>query len=44
MRRGDSLWSIARNYGVEVDSLKDVNNLAGNRIYAGQTLRIPAAN
>lgn len=43
VRRGDSLWSIARNYGVDVDSLKDVNNLAGNRIYAGQTLRIPPA-
>lgn len=43
VRRGDSLWSIARNYGVDVDSLKEVNNLAGTRIYAGQTLRIPAA-
>ncbi len=41
VRRGDSLWSIARNYGVDVDSLKAVNNLPGNRIYAGQTLRIP---
>ena len=42
VRRGDSLWSIARNYGVDVDSLKQVNNLAGSRIYAGQTLRIPS--
>lgn len=41
VRRGDSLWSIARNYGVDVDSLKQVNNLPGNQIYAGQTLRIP---
>ena len=41
VRRGDSLWSIARNYGVDVDSLKDANNIAGNRIYAGQTLQIP---
>lgn len=43
VRRGDSLWSIARNYGIDVDSLKEVNNLAGNQIYAGQTLRIPPA-
>ncbi|NIP81786.1 MAG: LysM peptidoglycan-binding domain-containing protein, partial [Gemmatimonadetes bacterium] len=44
VRRGDSLWSIARNYGIDVDSLKEVNNLPGSRIYAGQTLRIPPAN
>lgn len=43
VRRGDSLWSIARNYGVDVDSLREMNNLATNRIYAGQTLRIPPA-
>ena len=43
VRRGDSLWSIARDYGVEVDRLREANNLPGNRIYAGQTLRIPAA-
>lgn len=42
VRRGDSLWSIARNYGVAVDELKSENNLSGSRIYAGQTLRIPA--
>lgn len=42
VRRGDSLWSIARDYGIDVDSLKHANNIAGNRIYAGQTLRIPA--
>lgn len=42
VRRGDSLWSIARDYGIDVDSLKQANNIAGNRIYAGQTLRIPS--
>lgn len=41
VRRGDSLWGIARNYGVDVDSLKEANKLGGTRIYAGQTLRIP---
>lgn len=43
VRRGDSLWSIARNYGIDVDSLRQNNNLASNQIFAGQTLRIPAA-
>ena len=44
VRRGDSLWNIARDYGVDVDDLKKVNNLTGNQIYAGQTLRIPPAS
>ena len=44
VRRGDSLWSIARNYGLDVDRLKEVNNIRGNSIYAGQTLRIPSIN
>lgn len=43
VRRGDSLWGIARNYGIDVDTLREVNNLNGNRIFAGQTLRIPPA-
>lgn len=44
VRRGDSLWSIARNYGVDVDTLKETNRISGNRIFAGQTLRIPPVN
>ncbi len=44
VRRGDSLWNIARDYGVEVDALKEANGLTGNQIYAGQTLRIPPVN
>lgn len=44
VRRGDSLWTIARDYGVDVDELKNLNNIRGNNIYAGQTLRIPPAS
>lgn len=44
VRQGDSLWNIARDYGVDVDELKAVNNINGNQIYAGQTLRIPPAS
>jgi hypothetical protein len=43
VRSGDSLWSIARRHGVDVDSLKEANRLATTRIYAGQTLQIPSA-
>jgi hypothetical protein len=43
VRRGDSLWTIARNHGLDVDTLKEANRLNGNRIYAGQTLQIPTA-
>lgn len=42
VRRGDSLWSIARRHGLDVDTLKAVNRLNTTRIYAGQTLQIPA--
>ena len=44
VRRGDSLWTIARDYGIDVDELKDANDLTGNAIYAGQKLRIPPVN
>ena len=44
VRRGDSLWTIARDYGIDVDALREANNLEGNAIYAGQTLRIPPVN
>jgi hypothetical protein len=43
VRRGDSLWSIARRHGLSVDTLKEANQLSGPRIYAGQTLQIPVS-
>lgn len=42
VRRGDSLWDIARSHGTTVELLKAENDLRGSRIYAGQVLRIPA--
>jgi len=41
VRRGDSLWEIARAHGTTVDRLKRENDIRGNEIYAGQTLRVP---
>lgn len=42
VRRGDSLWKIARAHGVTVDLLKQQNDIRDSQIYAGQTIRVPA--
>ena len=42
IRRGDTLWGIARRYGTTVAVLARENNIANpNLIYAGERLRIP---
>ena len=41
VRRGDSLWTIARHLGTSVGELRTANNLSGSRIYPGQTLTVP---
>ncbi len=38
---GDSLWSIARRYGTTVKALVAANQLAGDRLQSGATLRLP---
>ncbi len=40
IRRGESLNTIAAKFGVDINSLKEWNNLDGNRIYAGKKLKI----
>lgn len=42
VRRGDSLWGIARRLDSSVNLIKQVNNLRTSRIYAGQVLEVPA--
>lgn len=42
VRRGDSLWSIARQYGTTVARLKALNGLDTSRVLAGQVLRVPS--
>ena len=42
IHRGENLISIAARYGVSVNSIKDWNNISGNRIYVGKRLKIYA--
>jgi len=42
VRSGDSLWTIARDHGMTVNGLKRANGIRGSRIYAGQSLTLPA--
>jgi LysM repeat protein len=41
VQRGDTLFSIARRYGVTVDALMAYNSLSSTTIYVGQRLLIP---
>jgi hypothetical protein len=43
VRRGDSLWTIAREHGTTVDRLRSENRLRSSRILVGQTLKVPVA-
>ncbi|HKJ17336.1 MAG TPA: DUF5715 family protein [Xanthomonadales bacterium] len=44
VRRGESLWNIARRYGTSVDQLREENGLADDHLKIGQELRISALN
>lgn len=42
VRSGDTMWDVAKAFGVTVDELRQANYLkSGSRIYVGQKLRIP---
>lgn len=41
VKSGDSLWNIAKRYGVTVNELKSANNLTSNTLSIGQKLKIP---
>ena len=42
VKKGDSLWSIAKKYNTTVEELKAANNLSSNLLSVGQVLKIPA--
>lgn len=40
VKKGDTLWSIARDYGLTVNELKELNNLTSNNLSVGSTLLV----
>jgi len=40
VKKGDTLFSIARRYNVELDDIKRWNSLAGSHLKVGSTLTI----
>lgn len=44
VKKGDSLYKIARTYDVSVSELKTANKLHANLIFPGQELKIPEAD
>ena len=42
IKSGESLSTIARKHGVTVDELKKANNLKGDNIRAGESLKVPS--
>lgn len=40
--RGDSLWKIAKQYGVSVDAIKQANGMTKDTAVLGTKLKIPA--
>lgn len=41
VKKGDTLYGIAKNYGVSVDEIKKLNDLSSNNLTIGQELLIP---
>ncbi|MEJ2154036.1 MAG: LysM peptidoglycan-binding domain-containing protein [Desulfobacteraceae bacterium] len=41
VRKGDSLWIIARRYGTTVSQIRKLNTMASSNLYIGQALKIP---
>ncbi len=41
VRKGDSLWNIARRYDTTVSEIRSLNVMSSNRLHIGQALKIP---
>lgn len=42
VKKGDTLYSISRNYDIAIDKIKEVNQLGSDGIQTGQILKVPA--
>ncbi|RMD51842.1 MAG: LysM peptidoglycan-binding domain-containing protein, partial [Nitrospirae bacterium] len=43
VKKGDTLWLIAKRHGTTTKAIKRLNNLRGNCVYAGQVIFIPSS-
>ncbi len=44
VKRGDSLWKIAKKFDTDVDIIRTLNDISGNHIHVGQVLFVPSRN
>ena len=44
VKRGDTLWNIAKKYGISVSELKNANGLVSSALKINQDLKIPILN
>ena len=44
VKKGDSLWNIAKEYNITVDTLKKINNLSSDKLIINQQLFIPKSD
>ena len=44
VRKGDSLWKIARRFSTTTGAIQSVNGLRSTRLQVGQVLRVPAGS
>ena len=44
VKKGDSLWNIAKEYNITVDTLKKINNLSSDKLTINQQLFIPKSD
>ncbi|MGN0966635.1 MAG: LysM peptidoglycan-binding domain-containing protein [Candidatus Coprovivens sp.] len=42
VKKGDTLYGIAKKFGLSVDELKNYNNLKSNSLSIGQKINIPS--
>ena len=44
VKRGDTLFALARRYNTTVDTLRKLNNLKGNNLAIGKRIRVPGSD